>query len=40
VFMKIKDTAEAKKSFQEVIRLAPDSELARLSENYLKIIGQ
>ena len=40
VFMKIKDTEEAKKSFQEVIRLAPGSELARLSENYLKIIGQ
>ena len=40
VFMKIRDTEEAKKSFQEVIRLAPGSELARLSENYLKIIGQ
>lgn len=40
VYMKIKDTEEAKKSFQEVIRLAPGSELARLSENYLKIIGQ
>ena len=40
VFMKIKDTEEAKKSFQEVIRLAPGSELARLSEKYLKIIGQ
>jgi len=39
-FMKVKDTTQAKKSFQEVIRLAPDSEMARLSENYLKIIGK
>ena len=40
VLMKMKDTAEAKKSFQEVIRLAPNSELARLSEKYLEIIGK
>ena len=38
--MKMKDTTEAKKSFREVIRLAPGSELARLSGNYLKIIGK
>ena len=40
VQMKMKDTAAAKKSFQEVIRLAPNSELARLSQGYLAIIGQ
>ncbi len=40
VYMKMKDTTEAKKSFREVIRLAPGSELARLSGNYLKIIGK
>jgi len=38
--MKMKETDEAKKSFMEVIRLAPGSELAKLSGNYLKIIGK
>jgi len=40
VYMKMKDTDAAKQSFKEVIRLAPDSEQARLSANYLKIIGK
>lgn len=40
VLMKMKDTAGAKTSFQEVIRLAPDSELAGLSKKYLEIIGK
>ena len=40
VYMKMKDTDAAKKSFKEVMRLAPDSEQARLSANYLKIIGK
>ena len=40
VQMKMKDTAAAKKSFQEVVRLAPTSELARFSHGYLAIIGQ
>jgi len=40
VYMKMKDTDAAKISFKEVIRLAPDSEQARLSANYLKIIAK
>lgn len=39
VYMKMKDTAKAKQSFLEVIRLAPQSETARLARNYLKIIN-
>lgn len=40
VYMKSKEPAKAKKAFLEVIRLAPKSESARLSVNYLKIINQ
>jgi Tfp pilus assembly protein PilF len=39
VYMKMNDTEKAKMSFQEVIRLAPQSEIARLAKNYLKIIN-
>jgi len=38
VYMKMKETAKAKQSFLEVVRLAPQSETARLANNYLKII--
>ncbi len=40
VYMKMKETREAKKAFLEVIRLAPQSETARLAGNYLKIINK
>lgn len=40
VFMKMQDPAQAKKSFLEVIRLAPQSDYARLADSYLKIINQ
>lgn len=36
--MKTNDPALARKSFQETIRLAPDSEQARLAGSYLKIL--
>lgn len=36
--MKTRDNARARKAFEETIRLAPDSEQARLSKNYLKIL--
>lgn len=40
VYMKMKETDKAKQSFMEVIRLAPQSETARLASNYLKIINK
>jgi Tfp pilus assembly protein PilF len=40
VYMKMKDTAKAKLAFMEVVRLAPQSETARLAKNYLKIINK
>ena len=40
VYMKIKDAKKAKMSFREVVRLAPQSETARLANNYLKIINK
>jgi Tfp pilus assembly protein PilF len=40
VYMKMKETAKAKKSFLEVIRLSPQSETGRLASNYLKIISK
>jgi type IV pilus biogenesis/stability protein PilW len=36
--MKIRDNVRARRAFQETIKLAPDSEQARLSRNYLKIL--
>jgi tetratricopeptide (TPR) repeat protein len=40
VYMKMKETEKAKQSFNEVIRLAPQSETARLAGKYLKIINE
>ncbi len=40
VYMKIKDAEKAKLAFREVVRLAPQSETARLANNYLKIINK
>lgn len=40
VLMKMKETAAAKKAFLEVIRIAPQTETARLAANYLKIINK
>lgn len=40
VYMKIKEPIKAKQSFLEVIRLDPQSESARLAEDYLKIINK
>ena len=40
VYMKMKDPDEAKQSFMEVVRLAPQSETARLANNYLKMIDK
>lgn len=40
VYMKMKETDKAKKSFLEVLRLAPGSESARLAADYLKIISK
>lgn len=36
--MKTRDSALARKAFQETIRLAPESEQARLARNYLKTL--
>ena len=36
--MKMRDNVRARRAFQETIKLAPDSEQARLSRNYLKIL--
>jgi TolA-binding protein len=36
--MKTQDNVRARKAFEEVIRLAPDSEQARLSKNHLKVL--
>lgn len=36
--MKTLDNDQARRAFQETIKLAPDSEQARLSRNYLKIL--
>jgi len=38
VYMKMKETDKAKAAFQEVVRLAPQSDSARLAHNYLKIL--
>lgn len=40
VYMKMKDPDKAKQSFMEVVRLAPQSETARLANNYLKMIDK
>ena len=40
VLMKMKDPMLAKKAFQEVLRLDPQSDTARLAANYLKIIDK
>lgn len=40
VYMKIKDMENAKQSFSEVVRIAPQSDTARLASNYLKIINK
>lgn len=40
VYMKRKETEKAKKAFLEVVRLAPQTETARLAGNYLKIIDK
>ncbi len=40
VYMKMKDTEKAEAAFFEVVRLAPQSETARLAGNYLKIINK
>ncbi len=40
VYMKMKDTEKAKQAFQEVVRLSPESETARLANDYLKIINK
>ncbi len=40
VYLKMKETENAKKSFLEVLKLAPKTELSRLSANYLKIISK
>jgi TolA-binding protein len=36
--MKTRDNVTARRAFQETIKLAPDSEQARLSRNYLKVL--
>ena len=36
--MKTRDHDRARKAFQETIKLAPDSEQARLARNYLQIL--
>lgn len=38
--LKTRDNALARRSFEETVRLAPDSEQARLARNYLKILQQ
>lgn len=40
VYMKMKETDKAQKAFLEVLRLAPDTEVARLASGYLKIINK
>ncbi len=40
VYMKMKETEEAKQAFLEVVRLVPHTETARLAGNYLKIINK
>jgi cytochrome c-type biogenesis protein CcmH/NrfG len=36
--MKTRDNNRARRAFQETIKLAPDSEQARLARNYLKTL--
>ena len=36
--VKLKDSAAAKRAFKEVIRIAPDSEIAQLSREYLDLL--
>ena len=38
-YMKMKETDKAKQSFSEVVRLAPQSETARLANKYLQVIN-
>jgi tetratricopeptide (TPR) repeat protein len=38
VSLKMRDNARARRAFQETIKLAPDSEQARLAKNYLKVL--
>lgn len=40
VYMKMKESVKANISFREVVRLAPQSELAKLAGQYLKIINE
>ena len=40
VYMKMKEIGKAKQAFLEVVILAPETEPARLAENYLKIINK
>jgi len=40
VYMKMKEIEKAKQAFLEVVSLAPETEPARLAENYLKIINK
>ncbi len=40
VYMKMKEIGKAKQAFLEVMSLAPETEPARLAENYLKIINK
>lgn len=40
VYMKMKETAKAKQAFLDVIRLAPQSNAAKLASDYLKIIDE
>lgn len=40
VYMKMKDIEKAKQSFSEVVSIAPQSDTARLANNYLKIINK
>ncbi len=40
VYMKMKETENAKQAFLEVLKLAPKTEISRLAANYLKIISK
>lgn len=40
VYMKMKETEKANLAFREVVRLAPESESAKLAGKYLKIINE
>ena len=36
--VKLKESAAARRAFQEVIRIAPDSEIGQLSREYLDLL--